>query len=88
MEDNKMDCQSLMLKLQELGFAAVDLNIYLDNHPDCKNALADFNAIARELSKVKKMYEAENGALTNFGCSESNNSWTWINEPWPWELSE
>jgi len=86
MEYGNQSCENLLLKLQELTFAAVDLNLYLDNHPENKNALADFNAITRELNKLKKLYEAENGPLTNFGCSESKYPWEWVNDPWPWEI--
>ena len=88
MEHDKMGCENLLLKIQELEFAAVDLNLFLDNHPENKNALADFNVITRELMKLKKIYEQEFGPLANFGCSESEYPWAWVNEPWPWEMSE
>jgi spore coat protein JB len=88
MENDNLGCEGLLLKLQELCFAAVDLNLYLDNHPENKNALADYDAISREIKNVKKIYETENGPLTNFGCSESKYPWAWTNEPWPWELNE
>ena len=80
--------ENLSKKLHELEFAAVELNLYLDNHPDNKNALADFNAISRELMSVKKMYEQEVRMLCNFGYSESQYPWAWVNEPWPWEIGE
>ena len=35
--------QELMLKIQELSFACVDLNLYLDNHPEDKNAINTYN---------------------------------------------
>jgi spore coat protein JB len=88
MDYENQSCENLLLKIQELTFGAVDLNLYLDNHPENKNALSDFNAITRELIKAKKLYEAENGPLANFGCSESSYPWEWINEPWPWEMNE
>lgn len=86
MDLNNQSCENELLKIQQLEFAAIDLNLYLDNHPDCKNALADYNAITRELTKLKKIYEAERGPFTNFGCSESKYPWSWIDEPWPWEV--
>ena len=88
MEHNNAECENLLRKLQELEFAAVELNLYLDNHPDNKNALADFNVISKELITVKKMYEQERGPLCNFGYSESQYPWCWVNDPWPWEIVE
>jgi len=81
-------CENLLKKLQELEFAAVELNLYLDNHPENKNALADFNIISKELMQVKKMYEKEMGPLINFGFSDSQYPWGWVDEPWPWEIVE
>jgi spore coat protein JB len=86
MDNDNKSCENMLLKIQELEFAAVDLNLYLDNHPDNKNALADYNVITRELIELKKIYEAENGPFANFGCSESSYPWAWVSEPWPWEI--
>lgn len=88
MDNEKMGCDDLLSKIQELEFVAVDLNLYLDNHPQNKNAIADYNTVTRELTNLKKLYETQNGPLSNFGCSESQYPWQWVNEPWPWEIGE
>ena len=88
MDNEKMGCDDLLLKIQELEFVAVDLNLYLDNHPQNKNAIADYNTVTKELNNIKKLYEAQNGPLSNFGCSESPYPWQWVNEPWPWQIGE
>lgn len=88
MSSDDMSCNSLMLKLQQLEFAAVDLNLYLDNHPENKDALCDYNAITKEISKLKKLFELKYGPLSNFGTSESLNRWAWVDDPWPWEHQE
>jgi spore coat protein JB len=80
--------EDLSKKLHELEFAAIELNLFLDNNPDNKNALADFNVISRELMSVKKLYEQERGPLVNFGFSEIQYPKGWVNEPWPWEIGE
>lgn len=85
---NDMDCQELMKKIKELEFAAVDLNLYLDTHPQCRQALADYNMITQDLMKHKKMYESKFGPLTNYGTSPSQYPWRWVDEPWPWESGE
>ncbi|MDI6617725.1 MAG: spore coat protein CotJB [Clostridiales bacterium] len=81
----KIDCDHLLKKIQELEFASVDLTLYLDNHPTCKQAISDYNTITEKLEKLKKVYEAEYGPLTHFGGSPSQYPWRWVSEPWPWE---
>lgn len=83
-----INIKDLLRKIQELEFAAVDLNLYLDNHPDNKQAVMDYNNITQELMKCKKIYEAECGPLTNFGYCPSQYPWRWVNEPWPWEIQD
>lgn len=83
-----MKCEELMRKIKELEFAAVELNLYLDNHPTCQQALADYNMIVQDLMKHTKLYEANFGPLANFGNSPSQYPWRWVEEPWPWESGE
>ena len=75
-------------KIQEIEFAAVELNLFLDNNPCDMKALADFNCIAQQLSIAKMKYEMEFGPLINFGFSQSKAPWQWVDEPWPWEMNE
>lgn len=83
-----MKCKELLDKIRELEFAAVDLTLYLDNHPTCEKALADYNTVVEELSELKKAYEMSYGPLVHFGCAPSQYPWRWVNEPWPWEIQE
>lgn len=75
----------LIRKIQEYGFAAVELNLYLDNFPHHREALRDYNHIVRKLNHLKAEYEKRYGPLKNFGEDLSDYPWQWINEPWPWE---
>lgn len=79
---NKHECLNSIRKLQ---FFALDLNLYLDNFPDCKNATDDYKVISSKLRKLIWDYEQDYGPLTNFGSSYIQNPETWINSPWPWE---
>jgi spore coat protein JB len=83
-----MTCEELMRKIKELEFTAVELNLYLDNHPTNQKALDDFNKVTEELTRVKRMYELNFGPLTNYGTSPSQYPWRWVNEPWPWQSGE
>ncbi len=81
----QMSQKDLLRKLQEVQFAAIELNLYLDNHPDDPNALRDYNMFANESEKLRKLYEMHHGPLTNFGFAPSQYPFAWVNEPWPWE---
>ena len=55
--------------IRKLQFFALDLNLYLDNFPDCKEATDDFKLISSKLKKLVWDYEQEYGPLTNFGSA-------------------
>lgn len=82
------DKQAEMLaKIQEMEFIAIELNLYLDTHPCDREALNDYNCAVENSRKLAQKYEAEYGPLYNFGLSiNSEDSWQWINSPWPWEI--
>ena len=77
--------QELMRLLQEYGFYAVELNLFLDNHPNDRRALRDYNKVSEIYANLKKDYEMQYGPLTNFGNSLCQEDFNWINDPWPWE---
>jgi spore coat protein JB len=83
---NKRQCA--LLRIMELEFAAIDLNLFLDTHPDDSCALTDFAAVSQELMKAKSEFEARYGPLMNFGFGlNEGNTWRWIESPWPWEVN-
>ena len=51
----EMTRKDLLKKIQEIEFAALDLNLYLDNHPDNMEALMEYNKNATQLAQLKKM---------------------------------
>ncbi|RKD22471.1 spore coat protein JB [Caminicella sporogenes DSM 14501] len=85
-EKKDINRKDLLKKIQEVEFAIVDLNLYLDTHPKNQRALADYNMLTNELFRLKKIYEMNYGPLTNFGYAPSHYPWQWIESPWPWEL--
>lgn len=85
---DSMSCEELMRRIKELEFTAVDLNLYLDNHPTNQQALANYNTVTQELVRHKRLYEMNFGPLANYGTSPSQYPWRWVNEPWPWESGE
>ncbi|KAB3527303.1 spore coat protein CotJB [Alkaliphilus serpentinus] len=75
----------LLKKIQEVEFAAVELQLFLDTHPQDQRALMEFNHYSRELMMLKQQFEMQYGPLLNFGFSPSQYPWRWIEGPWPWE---
>jgi spore coat protein JB len=75
-----------LYEIQILEFNAIELNLYLDTHPEDKEALKKYNLTVKELKEAKRDYEDIFGLLTNFGDEKSKYPWQWIQAPWPWEL--
>jgi len=82
---NNISREDLLMRIREIQFLVIDFNLFLDNHPQEKQVLNEYNKATKQLISLKKMYEVKFGVLTNFGYSTSQYPWTWINEPWPWE---
>ena len=78
--------EAMMLELQQLGFMLVDLNLYLDNNPNDQEAINDFNGYFQAYWEKKSAYEMQFGPLANFGHCPASYPWSWVNEPWPWEM--
>ena len=73
-----------ILKIQELSFACVDLNLYLDTHPDDACAVNMYNSFTKQLNEAIRNYECKYGPLTKDNAA-GECEWKWINNPWPWE---
>ena len=77
----------LMCFINEVSFAAYEALLYLDTHPDCREALQYFQKYNDLRNKALKIHAKSYGPLTmstidDAGCS----SWEWMMQPWPWEL--
>jgi spore coat protein JB len=81
-----MDRDAILLKLMELDFMAVDLALFLDTHPDDKDALNEYNRILREADELREQYERLCGPLYSFR-SINPVTWKWYRDPWPWQYS-
>jgi len=75
----------LLTYIDALGFATIDLNLYLDNFPDDKKALELFNQYRNLKEQYMDEYERKYGPLTLSSDSLNTFPWMWKNGPWPWE---
>lgn len=75
------DGHSLLLELQEIDFAIVEVTLYLDVYPDCYEAKEYLEAMRAKRAKVAAEYESKHGMLTMYGvCGESSDKCA----HWPW----
>ncbi len=75
--------EELMQNIQKYGFAAHELNLYLDIYPNDMQAVGLYNQYAEMSNKYLREYEKKYGSI----ILDSNEKypWMWINSPWPWE---
>jgi len=76
--------EELLKEVMEADFTVVDLNLYLDTHPNDFRAVAMFNNAVQTAMVVRNTYERKYGPLTVYN-SFSGYPWKWIESPWPWE---
>ena len=74
---------SLLLKLYETNFAIIDLNLYLDLNPNDEKIYEIYRSYVKNYDNLKKQYEEIYGPL-EISCV-NNNTYSWINDPWPWD---
>ena len=75
---------NLLKQLQSYNFAAYDMLLYLDTHPDDKKAFNMFKSLVNKTKSIKADYEKQFGALSAYS-SATFDSFEWLNSPWPWE---
>lgn len=80
------DQERKLQELQTLTFAAHELNLYLDTHPEDQSMMTLFNDYRRKKDELMKQYEEQYGPLTVGSDEMEGNTYSWINSPWPWEV--
>ena len=76
--------EKLLADIRALSFALVEVNLFLDSHPEDSEALAYFRRVRDELRALTAAYENAHGPLTVMGAT-AKGSWDWVAAPWPWE---
>ena len=84
--ENEATMEDLRKKLKCLRFAIIELGLYLDTHPNDKDALSLYRNYLNIEKQSCREYEKKYGPLTCDSEYIGNNSWAWDNSPWPWEV--
>ena len=82
----KTNQEKELLKIQEISFAAHELNLYLDTHPDDQSMIRLFNDYRIQVNDLIREYERKYGPLTTNSDSMNANSFIWEENTWPWEV--
>lgn len=77
--------QKLMRQVQMADFALVEANLYLNTHPDDRDAMEYFAEKAKQAKRTREEYTVLYGPITVVD-SMGMDSWTWAETPWPWEM--
>ena len=73
----------LLQKVYETGFALDEVTLYLDTHPFDKQAMEYYRYIRQANQSAVDAYEKNHGPLMI--NQVDSDTWTWSNDPWPWE---
>lgn len=78
--------EALLKKISTRQFAAHDIQLYLDTHPDDSEAIEKMNSFKEQVKPLVEQYENQFGPLKK--GEEDANNWRWIKGPWPWESED
>ncbi len=78
--------ESLLGQIQMYNFATVDLNLYLDLHPNDVKAVQLFKNYVQATLELCAEYDKKYGPLKVM--ENMGNNFEWVNSPWPWEVSK
>ena len=70
--------------LQAVGFALTDLALYLDTHPNDREALERYRQLQRQYAVMFQEFGEKCRPLTHRGMPHEGE-YTWLKGPWPWE---
>ena len=72
-------------ELQTLGFVVQELALYLDTHPNDKEAFELYQNYQKILHKG--MMEMNDKNPLNHGLPTKGDRYRWLDDPWPWEYA-
>ena len=81
--NNDMNRDELMNRIHALSFAMTEAQLFLDTHPECRDALTYYRSLTADLDTAMTEYQNKYGPL--FADMTVGDKWTWIDGPWPWQ---
>lgn len=78
------DRDRLMKKWQMYNFACVEANLFLDTHPDDRDALDYLKKMLKMREAAQKEYAERFGMINISDIGDDATYWEWVKSPWPW----
>ncbi len=72
-------------KVQIIDFILNDTALYLDTHPNCKEAIEYYNKYLDMRKSAVKEYVNLFGPIEQTDSNICGSTWKWAEGPWPWE---
>lgn len=72
-----------LTELQALEFVLLELGLYLDTHPDDKEAYSLFRQYSAMERTAKVAYEKTHGPILQ-ADADNESEYSWLKDPWPW----
>ena len=89
MAENNESKEVLLHRLQVCGFILVELNEYLDSHPEDQDAQRCFEKHRAMYEEAAEAYTKRYGPVTILDhAATQGNKWRWVEGPWPWETEK
>ena len=79
------DREMLLRRLSAAQFAAWELKMYLDTHPNDQKARVSAQKYQERTDALAAEYESKYGPVTNTDPF-SGSRWKWVDDPWPWDI--
>lgn len=81
---NEMSKHELFCLINQSSFMIDDIALYLNTHPECKEAIEAYKHYKHIRKEAIKDYTEMYGPISKYNV-DVNNYWDWVNQPWPWE---
>ena len=75
--------EELLKCIASCDFAIVELNLYLDTHPNDSTVASKLDEYIAKSKSLRREFETKYGPLNIM--SKESNRWAWIANPWPWD---
>lgn len=80
----KLDRKKLMSIITQASFAIDDVKLFLDTHPNCREALEYYEKAKKMRDDAIEEYTKTFGPITAYNVNVESH-WTWNEGPMPWE---
>ena len=78
--------EAMIRELARRAFAAHELNLYLDLHPNDASMITLFNDYREKANQLMREYDQKFGPLTISSNSLNQTPFMWEKDVWPWEV--